>query len=104
RDGVQTRAIAERLGVSPRQVAAIAAHVTMNTYDTGTQAERSSDSSPPMASQPAVAPPDEPTNSSDDVRILIGTDLESGQPQFWSPTPGSGTPNPHLLIVGESGS
>jgi DNA phosphorothioation-dependent restriction protein DptH len=38
-----------------------------------------------------------------DIHVLVGFDTTSGQDSFWSPSPNSGTPNPHLLIVGESG-
>src|SRR5207248_6844405 len=35
--------------------------------------------------------------------ILLGVDAESGDDVYWNPDPGSGTPNPHALILGESG-
>jgi DNA phosphorothioation-dependent restriction protein DptH len=105
REGIQTRTIAERLGINPRQVAAIAAHLTMNTYEDRTVAQ-ASDS--PVSADDATETPNKPDNRGvrldADVEILIGTDIDTGQSRFWSPTPASGTPNPHLLIVGESGS
>jgi hypothetical protein len=42
----------------------------------------------------------------DDVQvdaILLGTDAETGEEVFWNPDQASGTPNPHVLILGESG-
>lgn len=109
REGVQTHLIAERLGVNPRQVAAIAAHVTMNTYDVVLPAVASSANSPQsnLESEDISAPASRSArelDARDDVRILVGVDTDTGEERFWSPTPGSGTPNPHLLIVGESGS
>jgi hypothetical protein len=38
------------------------------------------------------------------IAIPIGTDKMSNDIFYWSPTPDSGTLNPHLLVVGESGS
>lgn len=105
REGIQTRVIAERLGVNPRQVAAIAAHVTMNTYDVASVGEAPAGLSVPDQATESLAKADEHAlRLQDDVKILIGTDIDTGQQRYWSPTPGSGTPNPHLLIVGESGS
>src|SRR3984885_1634408 len=109
REGLQTRAIAERLGVNLRQVAAIAAHLTMNTYDSVPSSARPPPASPTSHAEfknALVANDRTPleTNPSDGVRILVGVDVETDEEHFWAPTPGSGTPNPHLLIVGESGS
>lgn len=36
--------------------------------------------------------------------ILVGEDLEYGDPLFWKPQDASLVPNPHLMIMGESGS
>jgi DNA phosphorothioation-dependent restriction protein DptH len=35
--------------------------------------------------------------------ILLGEDAESGEDVYWNPDPGGGTTNPHVLILGESG-
>jgi len=35
--------------------------------------------------------------------ILLGSDAETGKEVFWNPDPGSGSANPHVLILGESG-
>lgn len=40
----------------------------------------------------------------DSISVLIGSDVDTGDDWFWNPTPDSGTPNPHLMIIGESGS
>src|SRR5260370_15774481 len=34
---------------------------------------------------------------------LLGSEVESGQEVFWNPDQASGTPTPHVLILGESG-
>ncbi len=36
--------------------------------------------------------------------ILVGDNLETGREVYWTPDPASGTPNPHMLILGSSGS
>jgi len=36
-------------------------------------------------------------------RILIGVDAEADEEVFWNPDPENGAPNPHILILGESG-
>jgi DNA phosphorothioation-dependent restriction protein DptH len=35
--------------------------------------------------------------------ILLGDDIGSGEVVYWNPEPDRGAPNPHVLIVGESG-
>jgi hypothetical protein len=35
--------------------------------------------------------------------ILLGSDAETGEAVWWNPDPGSGSANPHVLIIGESG-
>jgi DNA phosphorothioation-dependent restriction protein DptH len=101
--------IAVAVGVTPGQVSAIAAHVKMGTY--------------------ALPEPDEPkqglvpeakertTNLLEQLRklggkevreqetrpILLGTDAENEEAVFWDPDPSSGSANPHVLVLGESG-
>jgi DNA phosphorothioation-dependent restriction protein DptH len=77
----------------------------MNTYDTGANSKAPTGLSVPDGTPNLLAKEDKlATCLNENVKILIGTDMDSGQPRYWSPTPRSGTPNPHLLIVGESGS
>jgi DNA phosphorothioation-dependent restriction protein DptH len=120
-EGLPREAIAKALGVSPGQVSAVAAHLTMGTYtkDTATSCKRSQstaavaadtvlrapagedegDPSPPRlpsrGSQPSPASP---------FRVLLGTNTQNGDDVWWYPSPTSDTLNPHLLILGESGS
>jgi hypothetical protein len=104
--------IAATVGITPGQVSAISAHVKMGTY--------------------ALPEPDEqlvedgemifeaPERTSNLLRmlqelqgaesrqtrlapILLGSDAETGEEVCWNPDPGSGSANPHVLILGESG-
>jgi len=101
--------IAAAVGVTPGQVSAVSAHVKMGTY------------SLPEANEPCeeVAPValDRTTNLLRELQILkgargckthlnpilLGTDAESGEDVYWNPDQAAGTPNPHVLILGESG-
>ena len=97
-------AIAKLVGVTPAQVSAVAAHMTMATYkdiDTDDGAEAST---PRAEVKPSAAKDRQGGSPVPKVAIPIGVNKSSGDTLCWSPTPESGTPNPHLLIVGESGS
>jgi DNA phosphorothioation-dependent restriction protein DptH len=99
--GLDRDAIALALGVSPRQVAAVAAHLTMRTYDrpkTGGSDMR--DASPSRTPKQRRSSGDQKKGAA----VFIGSDIENQEPCYWTPTPEHGTANPHLLIVGESGS
>ena len=105
--GLDRDSIAASVGVRPAQVSAVAAHVTMNSYGGGSQQSALADAAPkqrtagaPVSMRMSRALP-HPKNA--DIQVLVGFDTTSGQDSFWTPSPGSGTPNPHLLIVGESG-
>ena len=100
--------IAAAVGVTPGQVSAISAHVKMGTY-----------ALPEPEEQQEVAPVafERTTNLLRQLQklegargretqinpILLGADAESGEEVFWNPDQASGTPNPHVLILGESG-
>ena len=109
-EGHDRETIAAEVGVSPGQVSAISAHVTMGTYKV----------TPPPAKQPlerAIAPT--PTDNllsllrqmehapashrSNFAPILLGEDAESRDEVYWNPDPAGGVANPHVLILGESG-
>jgi DNA phosphorothioation-dependent restriction protein DptH len=103
--------IAAAIGVTPGQVSAVSAHVKMGTYSLPDPAESKEDPTPPdeplattanllqrlldnedsLPSQPQVMP------------ILLGSNAESGEPVYWNPDPGTGSANPHVLVLGESG-
>ena len=106
RQGVESKAIAESLGVTSGQVAAISAHVTMGSYDKGQTktdfdlAEDEPQSSNILSNFEQIEP-----QISDKVSsgILLGENIETGDDDYWNPFPESGSTNPHALIVGESG-
>jgi hypothetical protein len=105
--------IATAVGVTPGQVSAILAHVKMGTYtlpELGAEHEQNIEDVPPVAVE-------RETNLLRQLQklegargherqiepILLGVDVESGDEVFWNPDQASGTPNPHVLILGESG-
>jgi DNA phosphorothioation-dependent restriction protein DptH len=106
--------IAASVGVTPGQVSAIAAHVKMGRYALPSVPE-----SEPAGIQKPIEPRIERTeNMLSKLRdlgdqaasgtgnvapVLLGTDAESGDDVFWNPDPGSGSANPHVLVLGESG-
>jgi DNA phosphorothioation-dependent restriction protein DptH len=101
--------IAATVGVTPGQVSAISAHVSMGTYALPVREGQLPDSSP------------EPTERTSNLLrtlqqlegascretrlapILLGSDAETEEEVFWNPDSGSGAANPHVLILGESG-
>ncbi|HEV8716421.1 MAG TPA: DUF87 domain-containing protein [Candidatus Binatia bacterium] len=107
--GVDRETIAASVGITPGQVSAVAAHVKMGTYELPAEVEESRknvseerertrnllrqlhDLKDSPAAQTRLAP------------ILLGTDAESKDEVFWNPDPDSGSPNPHVLVLGESG-
>lgn len=105
--GLDRATIAARVGVTPGQVSAIAAHITMGTY----QADASGEGNEVIAEEP-VSPRVtgllqrlelEQSTGHQLGDVLIGLDAESGDEVFWTPDPTTGSANPHVLIVGESG-
>jgi DNA phosphorothioation-dependent restriction protein DptH len=97
-EGIPRDAIAKVVGVTPGQVSAVAAHVTMATY------KKANIDQPVKTREPRRAKQRPAIFRESRITIPIGTDKSSNDILYWSPTPDSGTPNPHLLIVGESGS
>src|SRR5438093_2849312 len=85
-EGQPRSRIAEELGVTPSQVSAVLAHQTMGTYA-------------PIATDATVHASDTKVGR----RILLGADAETNTDVWWQLDPDTGTPKPHLLIVGESG-
>ena len=109
--GVSTQEIAEIVDVTTRQVAAIKAHITMATYE--------DEITPPSNNYSSALPPpaaliDNQANFLDEVppiltdpegkySVPVGSEAHTGQHIFWNPDPQTGSSNPHLMIVGESG-
>lgn len=102
-EGHDRDSIAAAIGVTPGQVSAVSAHVKMGTYSLPEVAaagqngaadvlERLQATAPGGKAKTRIAP------------MLLGDDVETGEPVNWSPDPASGLTNPHVLIVGESGS
>ena len=103
-DGKSTNDIAEDLGIGKMQVAGIKAHLTIK--------ERNSEILPPiLESLPEripplwsrTSPPDDLTGATVKTSILVGTDLVFGKKVYWNFHPKTGSVNPHVLIVGETG-
>ncbi len=101
--------IAAAVGVTPGQVSAISAHVKMGTYALPDPVEHVRDVVPVLRErtsnllhmlQELEGAPGRETRLSP---ILLGSDAETGEEVFWNPDPGSGSANPHVLILGESG-
>lgn len=107
KDGESRDAIASAAGVTAGQVSAIAAHVTMGTYDRSDApvADEQLASDPQVYFETNRAESKENKNDlSPCTGLLIGTDDSTGELVFWNPFPAGGSTNPHVLIVGESGS
>ena len=95
--------ISALVGVTPGQVSAISAHVKMGTYELPDPA-----TTPGQRFTPAI--PDVVADLNDCGRacdpvqsIPLGKDVESGESVCWNPDPATGSVNPHVLILGESG-
>lgn len=98
-------AIASAVGITPAQVSAIAAHRTMGTYS-----ESNVIPDEPLEPASALTMDDLEVaggiNNRDSMcpqSIWLGSDSHTKQPVFWNPDPNHGSPNPHVLIIGESG-
>jgi hypothetical protein len=107
--GQDRETIAAAVGVTPGQVSAISAHVKMGTYalpEFGEQEEEVD--GVPMERTSKLLQQFQKLEGARGretqlAPIFLGADAESGEGVFWNPDPDSGTPNPHVLIVGESG-
>jgi hypothetical protein len=106
--GMARESIAATVGVSPAQVSAVAAHRTMGTYgpagspkqhavDPG-DATGAKDNDTVSASAFSISG-ESPAGGG----VLVGTNISTGDLVYWDPDPDHGAPNPHVLIVGESG-
>ena len=112
--GWTTASIASEVGVSPRQVAAVKAHLTMRSYGVS---EQSSPNTSEHTKNQTLAPLTSESINEDSNAILIDklqTDLSqiaipighektTRKQIYWDPDPEFGSANPHLMIMGESG-
>jgi DNA phosphorothioation-dependent restriction protein DptH len=107
--GQDRETIAAAVGVTPGQVSAVAAHVAMGTYRLPEADEPQQQEEPAPLARTAnllrqLQELDSPGGCEQQIHpILLGADAESGEPVYWNPDPAGGTPNPHVLILGESG-
>jgi DNA phosphorothioation-dependent restriction protein DptH len=84
--------IAQAVGVSKMQVAAVCAHRTMKTYKKSKYVER-----------PTLITEDLEQYKYGKSAVLIGRGRNPNDIVYWDPNPESGIGNPHLMIIGESG-
>ena len=106
--GVDRETIAASVAITPGQVSAVAAHVRMGTYtlpaveesreDTAKEKSRTKNM---LHQMHKLGSPPSPSGRL--APILLGIDAESNEEVFWNPDPESGAPNPHVLVLGESG-
>src|ERR1700733_4496720 len=103
--GLDRKTIAARVGVTPGQVSAISAHVTMGTYeldsDQSTDVDVQSRERAAAVLKKARAPGQ--LDHATFEPVLIGNDSESSESVYWNPDPNGGAANPHVLVLGESG-
>lgn len=92
--------IAKAVGVSRMQVAAVYAHRTMKTYR---KAEDLIDLSHAKNRESGFSRSLSLENLKSETCILVGEEVESEKELYWDPSPLSGMPNPHIMIIGESG-
>ena len=107
--------IAAAVGVTPGQVSAISAHVKMGTYQLPepVAVEEAFEPAPAMVRETtpnllAVLKahhhePVAPRTGFGMSPVWLGTDAETGERVYWNPDPDTGSANPHVLVVGESG-
>jgi DNA phosphorothioation-dependent restriction protein DptH len=106
--GKRSSDIAEQVGVTSRQVAALRAHRTMRLdmhfgrsqeVSDQTASAQESNTSAKMSSTSHSAS----SASLSGVAVPLGRDSVSGEQIYWDADPDYGSANPHLMIVGESG-
>src|SRR5208283_2434248 len=100
--GEDRHTIAQLASVTPGQVSAIMAHRTMRrsagpvrSHETVSAAESASAESAELTKR------SDQDSSTESVAIPFGMDKDTNRPVLWDPYAAS---NPHVLIVGESGS
>jgi DNA phosphorothioation-dependent restriction protein DptH len=101
-EGHDRATVAAFVGVSPAQVAAVRAHVSMGTYERSAANSAAVPTTYPISKADNMLRVTGEEKQRDDSPIYLGTDLETGSSVFWNPLP-TGSANPHVLILGESG-
>jgi len=109
-EGLDRYTIATSAGLTPGQVSAIAAHVKMGTYSLPSVPEATESESileQTEKSKNMLRELHKPgTSSAAEKRVtsvLLGFDVGNNDEVFWNPDPDSGSVNPHVLVLGESG-
>ena len=101
--------IAAMVGVTPGQVSAILAHVSMGTYrlPRPEEAPHPAGSCPSQPEGGAIGHQESRHTASRPTPkfppVPLGSDVETNEPVYWNPDPDTGSANPHVLILGESG-
>ena len=109
-DGKSDREIAQSLNLKRLQVAAILAHSHLKDQQKAEALSESvaTEARVPEAAEPELvteAAPEEPTEEAEaQDGIYVGDDSEYGDPLYWVPWNTQLAQNPHLMIIGESGS
>jgi hypothetical protein len=113
REGKDPVEIGQLLGLKKMQIAAVLAHRRLSAVGAvrvdervppdvcGTR--REPDEQPPVESGPEVAVSEE-TATEAAAGLYVGDDLEHSDPLYWDPNDPQTVQNPHLMIMGESGS
>lgn len=102
--------IAREVGVTVRQVSAIKAHITMRSYrNKSTTDSKYNERNPKISAFSTVQRNnvasliDKIQGDLSQIAILVGTEVSTSKELYWDPDPDYGSPNPHLMIMGESG-
>src|SRR5262245_49684585 len=106
--------VATAVAVTPGQVSAISAQVKMRTYALPDPAALPGPDEQTEATPPAVERTKNLLRQLQQLEgakghevqitsILLGTDAETGEEVYYNPDQASGAANPHILILGESG-
>jgi DNA phosphorothioation-dependent restriction protein DptH len=100
--GKSSSEIAEEIGISKMQVAGIKAHITIKKDITHVvQLDSKKEDIPSLWKK--TQPPKDLSNETAKTSILIGTDQVFNKKVYWNFNPETGSVNPHVLIVGETG-
>jgi DNA phosphorothioation-dependent restriction protein DptH len=95
--------IAEELHIGKMQVAGIKAHLNLKDKSFRFSSHRLSSESDAIPYLWSKTPPPADPGHDTDNEILIGKDLIFNKEVYWNYHPRTGSVNPHVLIVGETG-
>src|SRR5215216_3309201 len=102
--------IAFEVGVTVHQVSAVKAHITMRSYRNKPISDSNEEKGRAKHSLASVSKLDKVSQVVDIVQanlsliaIPVGKETSTKKEVLWDPDPDYGSPNPHLMIMGESG-